>query len=189
MLVINTKLYKNLYNLLQMSNMLSTIMQQLKKHQPSKTLHFVSKKIKKYLVMYQVKIITRILASKYKDFIDMGKVKYWNEIFMPDNIIDGNLIKALIATESSFDEKSDKHPKNGHPRGLMQILDKTRQILGDHNGELHDNLVILKAEELFNPSANICAGIRWLFQKKYLLSTHLHKDVSWEEVIIEYKGY
>jgi hypothetical protein len=118
-----------------------------------------------------------------------GWTRYWNEIFMPDNIIDGNLIKALIATESSFDEKSDKHPKNGHPRGLMQILDKTRQILGNHNGELHDNLVILQAEELFNPSANICAGIRWLFQKQYLLSTHLHRDVSWEEVIIEYKGY
>ncbi|PWU17073.1 MAG: hypothetical protein C5B49_09570 [Bdellovibrio sp.] len=36
--------------------------------------------------------------------------------------------------------------------------------------------------------ANICAGVRWLFEKRRLASIHLKKSASWIETIWEYKG-
>lgn len=118
-----------------------------------------------------------------------GWVRYWNEILKPDEILNANLIKALIATESSFDQNSDNKTKNVHARGLMQIRDQTLHILGDHKGELKDYLIHLAANNLLDPSANICAGVRWLFQKKKLASARLKRTATWEEAIIEYKGY
>ncbi|MBI4404304.1 MAG: hypothetical protein HY537_09100 [Deltaproteobacteria bacterium] len=41
-------------------------------------------------------------GSKYDDLI-AGWVQYWNEVLKPDVPLDSNLVKALIATESSFD--------------------------------------------------------------------------------------
>jgi hypothetical protein len=43
-------------------------------------------------------------------------------------------------------------------------------------------------EELNNPSINICAGIRWLFNKRRLTSSRLGRDATWEETVSEYKG-
>ena len=40
-------------------------------------------------------------ANKY-DVLIRGWVRYWNEIFQPKNPLDPNLVKALMATESSF---------------------------------------------------------------------------------------
>ena len=171
-------------------------MQQLKKHQPSKNLLFVSKKIKKYLVMYQVEFITRILASKYKDCIDMGKVKYWNEVLLPvyvDESFDAlspNLVKALIASESSFIVTTDRKDVPGDPRGLTQITEQTRSILSNiHSPELHDYYTMLKADELFDASANICAGVRWLFHKRHLLfNKQKRHPITWDGAIANYKS-
>lgn len=118
-----------------------------------------------------------------------GWVRYWNEILKPDEILNANLIKALMATESGFDQNSDNKTKNIHARGLMQIRDQTLHILGDHKGELKDYLIHLAANNLLDLSANICVGVRWLFQKKKLASARLKRTASWEEAIIEYKGY
>jgi hypothetical protein len=35
---------------------------------------------------------------------------------------------------------------------------------------------------------NICAGVRWLFEKRRLASVHLKKPASWIDAIWEYKG-
>src|SRR3989338_2890767 len=124
----------------------------------------------------------------YDDLI-AGWTKYWNEVFQPESPLDPNVVKALIATESSF--KSKKLADNKDPnsaRGLMQITNQTRKILGDEKGELKDSFLTVTREKLNDPSTNICAGIRWLFHKQRLASIRLKKNATWEEAINEYKG-
>jgi hypothetical protein len=103
--------------------------------------------------------------------------------------LDPNLVKALIATESGFQpttlaKKSD--PKSA--RGLMQLTDQARKILADPDGELKDHFVTTTREELNDPNMNICAGIRWLFQKQKLASAKLGEDADWTQTIFIYKG-
>lgn len=43
--------------------------------------------------------------------------------------------------------------------------------------------------QLLDPSANICAGVRWLFRKKDTASARLKRTATWDETVIEYKGY
>lgn len=115
-----------------------------------------------------------------------GWVRYWNDIFHLDTPLDPNVIKALIATESSFEIQ----PK-GHSRayGLMQLMPKTFSILHDAKGELSDYLIHIPQKEYLDVSANICAGVRWLFQKKKLAGVRLGREASWTEAVIEYKSY
>ena len=69
-------------------------------------------------------------GSKYDDLI-AGWVQYWNELLKPDVPLDPNLIKALIASESSFDPKKLADPKNSNSaRSLTQITNDTRKLLG-----------------------------------------------------------
>jgi len=127
-------------------------------------------------------------GDKYDNQI-RGWVRYWNEVFNPINPLDPNLIKALIATESSFDPRKVASRKDiGHARGLMQIIDQTWRILGDHKGELKNHLIPLMEKELFDPSANICVGIRWLFRKKETASGRLKREATWDEAIEDYKS-
>lgn len=115
-----------------------------------------------------------------------GWTRYWNDVFEPANILPANLVKALIATESSF--KPD--PKTIRiARGLMQVRTKTREYLQDIHGELSDYLVRLTPEQLLEPSSNICAGIRWLFRKQVIASSKLNRDATWIETVADYKGY
>ena len=43
-------------------------------------------------------------------------------------------------------------------------------------------------KEVADPNANLFAGIRWLFHKKYLASHRLKREATWVEAIAEYKG-
>lgn len=115
-----------------------------------------------------------------------GWVKYWNDVLQPDELLDPNLVKALIGTESSFRENPPGTPK---AHGLMQILNNTFLILQNPKGELTDYLIHVPRNEISNPSVNICMGIRWLFQKKKLASIRLKRSATWIEAIIEYKSY
>lgn len=115
-----------------------------------------------------------------------GWTKYWNEVFKPDDLLDPNLIKALILTESGFDiDPKIKLNKNAH--GLMQVLTKTLHYLSDTKGELKNYLVCLTKEQLLNPSANICAGIRWLFRKKETATSKLKHKATWINAIEDYR--
>lgn len=108
---------------------------------------------------------------------------------MTINSIEPSLIKALIASESSFHPEVDiSAGKHGRARGLMQLTDDTISILGNYSGELTDHFVILEHEKLFDPSANICAGIRWLFRKKITASSKLGHTATWIEAVADYKG-
>lgn len=56
-----------------------------------------------------------------------GWVLYWNEIFEAKDFLDPNLVKALIASESSFKPEQNtpnQDKKIGYARGLMQVTDE-----------------------------------------------------------------
>jgi len=124
----------------------------------------------------------------YDDLI-AGWTKYWNDVLKPEEKLHPNVVKALIASESSFRPKQLANPKNSNSaRGLMQITNNTRKILADEKGELKDHYLTLTKKDLNDPSNNICAGIRWLFRKKEVASALLKRQASWAEAIAEFKG-
>ncbi|MFM8269078.1 MAG: transglycosylase SLT domain-containing protein, partial [Pseudomonadota bacterium] len=118
-----------------------------------------------------------------------GWTKYWNDVFKPQTPLDPDIVKALIASESGFDPTILANKKNKNSaRGLMQITNDTRKILGDEKGELKDHYLTLTREDLNDPSLNICAGIRWLFRKSEIASSLLGRKATWEETVAEFKG-
>jgi hypothetical protein len=124
-------------------------------------------------------------GSQYDDLI-AGWVQYWNDVLKPDVPLDPNLVKSLIASESSFDPDKLADPNNSNSaRGLTQILNSTRKILGNDKGELKDHFITVTKADLNDPGVNVCAGVRWLFQKRKLASIHLKRQASWIEAIWE----
>ena len=127
-------------------------------------------------------------GSQYDESI-ANWVHHWNSTFNPNEPLDPDFVKALIASESSFNHNKLADPKNQKSaRGLMQITDESRKILGDEKGELKNNYLSLTREDLNDPNINICAGIRWLFHKRHLASHKLGRQATWEESVAEYKG-
>lgn len=129
-------------------------------------------------------------GNKYNDLI-RGWTQYWNEVFNPKDPLDPNLIKALIASESSFDPKPQpaNAGKAGKARGLMQVTDQAIKVLKDEKGELRDYLIDIDKKDIEDPNTNICAGVRWLFHKKKLASGKLKREATWIEATAEYKSY
>jgi len=127
-------------------------------------------------------------ADKY-DVLIAGWCKYWNDIFKPDIPIDANFVKALIYSESRFKSNSSANNKKvGTARGLIQITEQSLRILKDKKGEIKDHYVVLEKDELFDPSKNICAGIRWLFRKREIIQKKTKQSPEWIDVMIDYKG-
>lgn len=124
-------------------------------------------------------------ADSYDSLI-RGWVCYWNGIFKLSDPLDANYLKALIATESGF---RINPPENLHAHGLMQLLHQSWAALQDAKGELKDHLVRVQWSKILEPTANICMGVRWLFQKRRLLAIRFKREVTWEEAVIEYKSY
>jgi hypothetical protein len=123
-------------------------------------------------------------ADKY-DIEIRGWVQYWNDIFQLDDPLDPNVVKALIATESSFIVKPKEHK---YVYGLMQITGHTHQYLNGTKKELRDYFVSISTDNLLDASCNICAGVRWLFRKKQTASELLEQKATWEETIEDYKA-
>ncbi len=127
-------------------------------------------------------------GSKF-DVLIAGWVQYWNSVLKPSEPLTPNLVKALIASESSFRETSLSRSKSSNrARGLMQITNSTRKIMGDEKGELKDHYLTLTQDDLKDPNLNICAGVRWLFHKRDLASRRLKRNATWVESAEEYKG-
>ena len=148
-------------------------------------------------------------ADNYDNLI-RGWVRYWNDIFQPTDLLDPNLVKALMASESSFNEKAQNFFMHGGKKiyafGLLQITEETWHVLNDYtHSELNNHFIqptelALIKDNLWDPCINICSAIRWLFQKHNLLSNlHLRQakkdptkpyhEPSWVEVVKYYKGY
>ena len=86
-----------------------------------------------------IKLGFRQNGNRYDKLI-AGWVQYWNDILKPRDPLDSNLVKALVASESGFDPKQLADRKNPNSaRGLIQITNKTRKILGDEKGEIRDH--------------------------------------------------
>lgn len=127
-------------------------------------------------------------GDKFDDLIS-GWCKYWNDVLALSEPLESNLIKALIASESSFDENLLADKKNSNSaRGLMQVTNDTRKNLGNEKGELKDHYLKVTKIDLNDPNINICAGIRWLFQKKKLADGKLGRQATWIESVANYKG-
>jgi hypothetical protein len=129
-------------------------------------------------------------GNKY-DVLIAGWTKYWNDVLKPQDNLDPNLVKALIATESSF--KTDAiimaGKRAGYARGLMQVTDWTIEILKDEKGELSDHLINLDQKDMIVANLNIAAGIRWLHRKQGTASAKLKRRASWIEAAADYKSY
>ncbi len=127
-------------------------------------------------------------GDQYDELI-AGWVQYWNDILNPDEPLDPNLVKALIASESKFIPTILANQKNSDSaRGLTQITNDTRKLLGGFHGDLKDHLITVTKEELNDPNVNICAGVRWLFEKRRLITNSLKRPSSWIETVWEYKS-
>jgi hypothetical protein len=126
-------------------------------------------------------------GNKYDPLI-AGWTKFWNEILLPEDPLTADFIKALIATESSFNLPQDQTSSDGPARGLIQVTESTRKILQNHQGELRNHHIELTVDESREPVTNIAAGVRWLHHKKFLLEHRLKRKVTWEEAGAEYKG-
>lgn len=126
-------------------------------------------------------------GNKY-DLLIAGWTKFWNEVLRPEEPLSPDLVKALMATESSFKIPKDQKSSDGDARGLIQVTESTRKILQNQKGELKNHHIELTVDESRDPVTNVAAGIRWLHHKKFLLEKRLKRQVSWEEAIFEYKG-
>ncbi len=125
------------------------------------------------------------LESNYDHLIN-GWCAYWNDVFKLSEPLHPNHVKALIATESSFN--MNPHRDKRHTAiGLLQLMPKTINLLSSSSKELKDHFLEITQEEAFDPNVNICAGIRWLF-RKYEIAKVRNKDVTWQKVMESYKG-
>lgn len=167
------------------------------RHNPSGKDQFYPDEVHEIAKQHFSKVKTRLCplslkfsssGSAYDELIG-GWVQYWNEVFKPDVPLDPNLFKALVASESGFDPNILANKKNSKSaRGLTQITDDTRKILGNEKGELKDHYITATREEMNDPNINICAGVRWLFHKHGLASGKLERTATWEEAVAEYKS-
>ena len=124
------------------------------------------------------------------DSLIRGWTRYWNEVFNASPPLDPNLVKALIASESSFNPNASNGKRGGKKAsGLMQVTHETVDFLKDEEGELTDHLLNIDKEDISDPNLNIAAGVRWLFQKRKLASKKLAREATWEEAVAEYKSY
>ncbi len=126
-------------------------------------------------------------GAAFDDFI-AGWTQYWNEVLQPKVPLDPNTVKALIASESGFNPKILAEKKNQNSaRGLMQITNEARKTLGNERGSIKDHYVTATREDSNTPNLNICAGIRWLFQKQKLASSYLGRDSTWGETTTNFQ--
>jgi hypothetical protein len=129
-------------------------------------------------------------ADNFDQFI-RGWTKYWNDIFKPDESLDPDLVKALIATESGFRLKPPAPSAGvaGKAHGLIQLTDQAIKALCKPGGELLNHLVKISTEDTSDPNLSIGAAVRWLFRKRDLASHRLKRQATWREAIAEYKSY
>jgi uncharacterized protein with HEPN domain len=127
------------------------------------------------------------LGTQYDNAI-AGWVQYWNEALNPDTPLTANIVKALIASESSFDSNAGTGKRNS-AKGLMQLLPQTLRYLRGERGELKDHVFEIEDNDAFDPNLNIAAGIRWLHRKRETASARLERNATWEEAVAEYKDY
>lgn len=122
------------------------------------------------------------------DALIRGCARYWNDVLRPSEPLDPDLVKAMIASESSFDPNAWNRKKGmAAATGLMQVINASVRWLKDPT-ELKDHFVNLSDSDMTEPTLNICAGTRWLFRKKQLAEAIAKHAISWRDAVAAYKG-
>jgi hypothetical protein len=125
-------------------------------------------------------------ADKYDEIIAVWS-DYFNKKFNATPPLDPDVVKALIASESSFNPDPPRNRKIA--LGLTQITKQTLKILQDPNGEAKELIFQdLRQKDLKDPNISIPLAVRWLHRKKETATSKLKRDPSHEEIILEYKG-
>lgn len=123
-------------------------------------------------------------SDKYDEIIAVW-CDYFNKKFNTNPPLEPNVVKALIASESDFEED----PKNPLATGIAQITPETFKIVQEEGGEVKDFIFKgIRKKDLKNPSVAIPIAVRWLSRKKRLAEGKLGRAVTAEEIILEYKG-
>ena len=123
-------------------------------------------------------------SDKYDELIAIW-TDYFNKKFPSDSLLDPDVVKALIGSESDF--KLD--PVNPSAFGIAQITKETFKSLQDPKGEVKEFIFTkFTLKDLKDPNVATPMTIRWLFRKKRLAQGKLGREPSAEEIILEYKG-
>lgn len=111
---------------------------------------------------------------------------YFSKKFNANPPLDPDVVKALIASESSF----RANPPNSGAFGITQITPATLRIVQDPTGEAKDFIFnkIRQKDLKENPTIAIPMGVRWLFYKRQRAIKSLKREPTPEELILEYKG-
>lgn len=152
-----------------------------------------AKEIEKIVKLYDIKNLVfptsgKLLeypnADKYDDLLGVW-TDYFNKKFPSDSLLDPDVVKALIGSESGF--KLD--PTNPLAIGIAQITKQTFKALQDPKGEVKEFIFRKFAlKDLKDPKIAIPMAVRWIFRKKRLALGKLGKEPNAEEIILEYKG-
>jgi hypothetical protein len=153
--------------------------------------------IKSIIKNYKTKNITFPTAErlkKYKNSDTFDQIiaiwcDYFNQKFPPvppDAPLDPDVVKALLASESSF---LTDPPGNSKATGIAQITAETLRVLQDPDGEAKEHLFKeISKRDLKDPAIAIALATRWLFRKRETARSKLKRWPSTEELILEYKG-
>lgn len=125
-------------------------------------------------------------ADKYDEVIAVW-TDYFNKKFNADPPLDPDVVKALIASESSFNP--DPLGNRKIALGIAQITKKTFKILLDPKGEAKEFIFKdIRQKDLADPNISIPMTVRWLHRKRETAASKLKRAPNHEEVILEYKG-
>lgn len=112
---------------------------------------------------------------------------YFNIKFNAQIPIDPDVVKALIASESSF--VADPVGNRKIARGLTQITKSTFKIMQDPNGEVKDFIFTgIRQKGLADPNISIPMAVRWLHRKQMTVTSKLKRTPNHEDLILDYKG-
>ncbi len=122
--------------------------------------------------------------DKYDDYIAVW-VDYFNKKLNLKFPLDPDMLKALIASESTFNPDAT----NKKATGLTQITTDTLKIIQDLTGESKDFVFKdIRKKDLKDPNVSIAMGTRWLAYKKQYAERLLKREATADEVIQVYKG-
>lgn len=125
-------------------------------------------------------------ADKYDDIIAVW-TDYFNKKFRAIPVLDPDVVKALIASESSFNPDPLRNRKIA--LGIAQVTKKTLLLLQDQNGEAKEFIFKdIRQKDLKDPNISIPMAVRWLHRKRETAENKLKRVPSHEEIILEYKG-
>lgn len=125
-------------------------------------------------------------SDKYDEVIAVW-ADYFNKKFNADPPLDPDIVKALIASESSFNP--DPLGNRKIALGIAQITKKTLKILQDPDGEAKEFIFNgIRQKDLKDPNISIPMAVRWLHRKSKIAASKLKRSPSHEEIILEYKG-